>query len=133
MEPVHINGMHVLVCEDHPLNRQIVIQLLKKQGVSVDIAEDGKIGLECFMRSEPGYYHAILMDIRMPVMDGITATKAIRNLDRTDAKTIPIFAMTANAFAEDKEETKRAGMNAHLAKPVEPDILYATLAEVYHQ
>ncbi len=126
---VDLNGIRVLLCEDHPLNRQIMTMILKKQGIIVDSAENGKQGLEMFMHSEPYFYQAVLMDIRMPVMDGITAAKAIRSLDKKDAKTIPIIAMTANAFAEDKEETKKAGMNAHLAKPVEPDKLFDTLKE----
>ena len=127
------NGMRVLLCEDHPLNRQIVVQLLKKQGIQIDTAENGKIGLEIFEHSEEGYYHVILMDVRMPVMDGIATARAIRNLDKADALTVPILAMTANAFEEDKKETQQAGMNEHLAKPVEPAKLYQTLAKYYHQ
>ncbi len=130
---VDISGMKVLLCEDHPINRQIAIQLLKKQGVIVDYAENGKEGLEIFEQSETGYYDVILMDIRMPVMDGITATKAIRSLSRADAATIPVIAMTANAFEEDKEQSQQAGMNEHLAKPVNPEILYNTLSKYYQR
>lgn len=129
----NLDGMRVLLCEDHPLNRQIILQLLKKKGVAVHMAENGKEGLDRFQNSAPGYYHMILMDVRMPVMNGIDAVKAIRALAREDAKTIPIVAMTANAFAEDKAETRSAGMNEHLAKPVEPEILYHTLGKYFKQ
>lgn len=121
-------GKRILLCEDHPLNAKIAIRLLEKKGIIVEHAENGKIGVEKFRDSAPGYYDAVLMDIRMPVMDGITATKNIRALERHDAKTIPVIAMTANAFSADREETKAAGMNAHLSKPIEPDIMFTTLA-----
>lgn len=93
----------------------------------VDIAEDGKIGLETFKASSLNYYDVVLMDIRMPVMNGIEATKAIRELERVDAKTVPIIAMTANAYDVDIKASLDAGMNAHLAKPIDPNKLYATL------
>ena len=83
-----------------------------------------------FRNSPPGYYDAILMDVRMPEMDGLEATSAIRALDKPDAKTIPIIAMTANAFDEDVQRSLQVGMNAHLSKPVEPDHLYQTLEEL---
>lgn len=83
-----------------------------------------------FSEKETGYYDVILMDVRMPVMDGVTATKTIRELDRPDAKTIPIIAMTANVFDEDVERSLQAGMNAHLSKPVEPERLYETMARL---
>ncbi len=131
-----LTGKRLLMCEDHPLNRQIAVKLLEKAGIIVESAEDGAIGVDLFkksepgyyQKSEPGYYQAILMDIRMPNMDGIEAAKAIRSLERPDAKTIPIIAMTANAFREDMEETALAGMNAHLSKPIEPQKLYDTLS-----
>ena len=82
-----------------------------------------------FAKSPPNYYDAVLMDIRMPVMDGLTATEKIRALDREDAKTVPIIALTANAFDEDVQRSLQAGMNAHLTKPVEPEHLYETIAE----
>ena len=86
--------------------------------------------MEIFSEKPAGYYDAILMDVRMPVMDGLSATRAIRALERPDAKTIPIIAMTANVFDEDVERSLAAGMNAHLSKPIEPDRLYAKLAEL---
>lgn len=122
-------GKRILLCEDHPLNAKIARRLLEKKGIRVEHAENGEIGLNMFKKSSEGYYNAILMDIRMPVMDGIETTIAIRNLPRADAIKIPIIAMTANAFFDDIEETKKAGMNAHLSKPVQPDILYRTLEE----
>lgn len=96
----------------------------------VEVAGDGKEGLDKFTQSEIGYYDAILMDIRMPVMDGLKASMEIRKTSRDDAGTIPIIAMTANAFEDDIKETREAGMNAHLSKPIEPDKLFATLAKL---
>lgn len=124
-----LSGRKMLLCEDNKLNREIACALLRQKGVEVITAENGKIGLECFAASKPGEFDAILMDIRMPVMDGITATQAIRELERADAQTVPIIAMTADAFAEDIERCLEAGMNAHLAKPIEPQMFYRALTE----
>lgn len=123
-------GKHVLLCEDHPLNTQIATKLLEKKGMVVAHTENGQAAVALFGSSEPDYYDAILMDIRMPVMDGITAAKAIRALDRPDAKTVPIIAMTANAFEEDVKKSMEAGMNAHIAKPIDPSILFQTLCDL---
>lgn len=118
----------IIICEDHPLNAEITGRLLKKIGVIPEYARNGQIAVDLF-KSRPAHtFDLILMDIRMPVMDGIAATHIIRNLNRPDAKTIPILAMTANAFKEDTQKTRDAGMNAHLSKPIESDILYRTLA-----
>lgn len=122
-------GKRVLLCEDHPLNQQIACRLLARQNMLVDVAENGQLGVAMFAQSDVGHYDAVLMDIRMPVMDGLHAARAIRALDRPDAGTVPILAMTANAFQEDRDATHEAGMNAHLAKPIEPQTLYRTLAE----
>lgn len=122
-------GKRVLLCEDQPLNANITMRLLKSQGVQTDLAENGKKGLETFLQSEPGTYDAILMDVRMPVMDGLTAAKAIRASTHSQTKTIPVIAMTADAFNGDTAGTLAAGMNAHLSKPVEPAVMYALLAE----
>ncbi len=122
-----LNGRRVLLCEDHPLNTEIAMRLLQKRGMVVDHAPDGKSGVELFRRSAPYTYDVILMDIRMPFMDGLTAARTIRELDRSDARTTPILAMTANAYAEDEEKSRQAGMNEHLAKPIEPKKLYAAL------
>ena len=102
-------------------------ELLKMRGMEVDHAENGKICLDMFSGQPEGYYDAILMDMRMPEMDGLEAARAIRALDREDAKEIPIIALTANAFDEDVQKSLQAGLNAHLSKPVEPDSLFATL------
>ncbi|VYU72676.1 Aerobic respiration control sensor protein ArcB [Eubacterium limosum] len=125
--PKSLKGKRVLLCEDHPLNRQIATRLLEKEGVLVEYAENGQAAVDAFNQSEPMHFDGILMDIRMPVMDGLTAAKAIRALKRSDAKTIPIIAMTANAFDEDVKKSKDAGMNAHLAKPIDPKLMYQTL------
>lgn len=122
-----LENRRILLCEDHPLNANIAKRLLQNKGMVVEHAVNGKEGLEKFRASEVDYYDAVLMDIRMPVMNGIDATKAIRRLDRKDAATIPIIAMTANAFNEDIKETAEAGMNAHLSKPVETAKLFETL------
>jgi len=122
-------GRRVLLCEDHPLNQQITEALLHEKQVSVDMARDGREGLSMFESSVPGYYDAVLMDIRMPDMDGYEATEAIRALDRADAKTVPIIAMTADAFASDVRKCLAAGMNGHLAKPIDPEKMYAVLGE----
>ncbi|MEG1805779.1 MAG: response regulator, partial [Clostridia bacterium] len=120
-------GKRVLLVEDHILNVEVAKKLLNIKHLDVDVAENGLRAIEIFAQKDAGYYDAILMDIRMPVMDGITATKSIRQMQKADAKTIPIIAMTANAFDEDIEKTKLAGMNAHLAKPIEPSVLYQTM------
>ena len=117
-----------LVCEDHPLNQEIIRRMLEKKGAIVVVADNGKRGVEAFEQSAPGGFAAILMDIRMPVMDGLQATCAIRALARPDAKTVPILALTANAYEEDVKKCRDAGMSAHLAKPVSPEQLYLTLA-----
>lgn len=124
-------GKRILLVEDHPLNTVVARRLLEKQKMEVVHAENGKIALDLFVENEPGTFDAILMDVRMPVMDGITATQEIRALEREDAQNIPIIAMTANAFDEDKQHTYEAGMNAHLAKPIEPRMLYDTLAQQF--
>jgi signal transduction histidine kinase/CheY-like chemotaxis protein len=113
-------GKHVLLCEDHPINQEIARRLLESKGMQVTIAEDGREGYARFRMSNPGYYDLILMDIRMPIMDGYEATKAIRSQSRNDAKSIPILAMTADAFEEDKEKALAAGMNGHISKPLDP-------------
>ena len=126
-------GRRVLVAEDIEMNAEILMDLLEMEEVESDHAENGRIAVEMFTNSAPGTYAAILMDIRMPVMDGLEAAKAIRALDRTDAKKIPIIALTANAFDEDVQRSLQAGMNAHLSKPIEPEHLYQTLGELIYE
>ena len=125
-----LKGRRILMAEDVLINAEIMEQIIMVRGAEISHAENGKIVLEMFNKSEVGYYDAILMDVRMPEMDGLAATEVIRALDRPDAKKIPIIAMTANAFDEDVQRSLQVGMNAHLSKPVEPDRLYQTLEEL---
>lgn len=120
-------GKCVLLVEDHILNIEVARRLLESKGIIVDIAENGLAAIESFTTAPEGRYDLILMDIRMPMMDGLTAARSIRHLKKKYAGTVPIVAMSANAFDEDVEKSKAAGMNAHLAKPIEPYLLYATL------
>jgi signal transduction histidine kinase len=122
-------GMHILLCEDHPLNQEIAKALLSGKGALVSVAEDGRQGVETFVNSAPGFYRAVLMDVRMPVMDGLTAARQIRSLERPDAKTVPIIAMTADAFAEDIQKCLDAGMDGHIAKPIDPQRLFQVLVD----
>jgi len=121
-------GKHVLLCEDHPLNMEIAKALLEEKKMVVNTAEDGRQGVERFEDSGRGFYDVILMDIRMPVMDGYEAVKAIRSLDRLDAKMVPIIAMTADAFEDDVKKCLDAGMNGHIAKPIDPENLMKTIS-----
>ncbi|MEG0875769.1 MAG: response regulator [Oscillospiraceae bacterium] len=121
------SGKRTLLVEDHLLNIEVAKKLLGAKKMQVEVAENGLQAIEIFAQKDAGYFDVILMDIRMPVMDGLTAAKSIRQMRKADAKTIPIIAMTANAFEEDIEKTKTAGMNAHLTKPIEPELLYQTM------
>ena len=123
-------GRRILLAEDIEINAEIMMDVLSMEEIEADHAENGRIAVEMFSASTPGSYSAILMDIRMPEMDGLEAAAAIRALDRPDAKKIPIIALTANAFDEDVQRSLQAGMNAHLSKPVEPDHLYRTLEDL---
>ena len=107
-----------------------MMDILSLKDVEADHAENGQIAVEMFRKSAVGEYSAILMDVRMPVMNGLEATKVIRSLDRADAKEIPIIALTANAFDEDVQRSLQAGMNAHLSKPVESAHLFETLEQL---
>ena len=122
-----LRGRRVLLAEDVAVNAEIMMMVLTMREMEVDLAENGLVAVNLFERHEPGYYDAILMDMRMPEMDGLEATRTIRSLQREDAKTIPIIALTANAFDEDVQRSMQAGLNAHLSKPVEPEILFETL------
>ena len=125
-----LKGKRILMAEDILVNAEIMKQILLAREAEIDHAENGKIALGMFGQSPVGCYDAILMDVRMPEMDGLEATAAIRALERPDAKRIPIVAMTANAFDEDVQRSLQVGMNAHLSKPVEPEHLYQTLEEL---
>ena len=122
-----LEGLRILIVEDIPENMEIVADLLELEGAKNEHAENGQIGLEMFKHNPPGYYDAILMDLRMPVMDGLEASRRIRQLPREDAATIPIIALTANAFDSDVQKAREAGMNEHLAKPTDADQLYAAI------
>jgi CheY-like chemotaxis protein/nitrogen-specific signal transduction histidine kinase len=125
-----LSGRRVLMAEDVDQNAEILEDLLDLEDMLAEHAQNGEIAVQMFERSPEGYYDIVLMDVRMPVMDGLTATRAIRALERPDAKTVPIVAMTANVFDEDVERSLQAGMNAHLSKPIEPDRMYETMARL---
>lgn len=124
-----LEGLHFLAAEDNEINAEILEEILKLEGASCEIVENGQLAVERFARANEGEFDAILMDVQMPVLNGYDATRAIRALEREDAKKIPIIAMTANAFAEDEKEALEAGMNLHLAKPVD----IATLKKVIQE
>jgi CheY-like chemotaxis protein len=127
----NLKGMKILLVEDNELNMEIAKEILEWEGITVICAENGQEALDRYQAAAPGEFDAILMDLMMPVMDGLTAARKIRDLDKPEAQSIPILAMTANAFDEDIKKTRDAGMNAHLAKPIQVDVLYATLAKIY--
>lgn len=120
-------GKRILIAEDVEINAQILTKILKMKQIDVEHAINGKVALDMFSSHSPGYYDAILMDMRMPEMDGIEATEKIRTMNRDDSKTIPIIALTANAFDEDVQHSLQAGMNAHLSKPIDTKLLFETL------
>jgi CheY-like chemotaxis protein len=126
---VNINGRRILIAEDDELNMEIARTLLEKSGLNVTGASNGEIALKTFADSPPGYFDAILMDIRMPVLNGLAATAKIRALERPDALTIPIIALSANAFAEDIKTSKQAGMNDHIIKPLDMRVLLGKLKQ----
>ncbi len=123
----------ILLCEDNPMNQDMEKRILERMGASVDIADDGAIGVKKYRDSQEGYYDVILMDIRMPNMDGLQAAREIRHSAREDASTIPILAVSANAFDEDVQKSLEAGMNEHLAKPVDVAVLYQKIQEYTRQ
>lgn len=126
---VTLQNKHILLVEDNEINTFVAKIILEQAGCIVTTAENGKTGVDTFGSSEPGKFSAILMDVRMPVMDGLEATRTIRALDRPDAKTVPIIAMTADAFAQEQKRTIDSGMNYHISKPINPQELYNVLAE----
>ena len=127
-----IKGMHILLAEDNELNMEIAEFVLQNEGVEVTKAWNGQEAVELFRNSEPGEFDVILIDIMMPVMNGYEAAKRIRSLDREDAKTIPIIAMTANAFTEDRIRAKEAGMDEHVAKPVDAELLIKVIHKLVY-
>ncbi len=123
-------GRRILLVEDNELNREIAQAILTGAGFEIEEAEDGSIAVEKVRVSEKGQYDLILMDVQMPQMDGYEATKAIRALNEKELASIPIIAMTANAFEEDRRAAIEAGMNGHLAKPIDTEKLFEVLAEI---
>lgn len=120
----------ILLVEDNEMNREIAQEILEEAGFVIDTAEEGTIAVEKMRDAKPGQYDLILMDVQMPIMNGYEATKAIRKLDDPEKANIPIIAMTANAFEEDRQEAIKAGMNEHLAKPINVPKLLSTIAEI---
>lgn len=125
-----LKGRRILLAEDVQVNAEIMMMVLGMREMEVDHAENGQEAVNLFASHDAGYYSAILMDMRMPIMDGLEATKVIRAMEREDAKSIPIIALTANAFDEDVQHSLQAGLDAHLSKPVEPEILFGTLEKL---
>ena len=128
-----LSGRRILLAEDTELNAEIMKDILEMDDIKVEHALNGKIAVELFEKSTPGFYAAIIMDVRMPVMDGLEAATRIRSMNREDAKQIPIIALTANAFDEDAKRSVQAGMNAHLNKPVETENLIRVLGELIYE
>jgi CheY-like chemotaxis protein len=126
----YLANKRILLVEDNEINLEVAKAILEHVGILVDCEENGRAAVERFAQAENGYYHAILMDIRMPVMDGLDATRRIRKLPKEDARRIPIIAMTANVFEEDIKKSMKAGMNYHMTKPIEPKSLYKLLLKV---
>ena len=124
-----LNGVKIMLVEDNEINIYVAQIILERAGCFIRTARNGKEAVDEFMQAPPGYFDAILMDVRMPVMDGIEATKAIRSSGRPDEKTVPIIAMTADAFEEEQKKTLGAGMDHHLSKPIDPELLYSVLAQ----
>ncbi len=121
------DGCQILLVEDNELNQEIAVSILEEAGLLVDVASNGQIAVEMLEKAGPGYYRLILMDVQMPVMNGYEATRTIRNLADPELCRVPIFAMTANAFEEDKQEALRSGMNGHIAKPIDTAVLFDAL------
>ena len=128
-----LSGRRILLAEDVKINAEILMDSLEIENIKTDYAENGKAAVEMFEKSTAGIYAAILMDVRMPVMDGLEATRTIRSMEREDAKKIPIIALTANTFDEDVQRSIHAGMNAHISKPIEMDSLLRVLGELIYE
>ena len=125
-----LRGKRFLVAEDNEINAEILCELMSIEGAECEVAVNGQQALDYFLRSEPGYYDAVLMDIQMPVMNGYEATRAIRALPDAEKAALPIVAVTANAFDEDRQNAARAGMNGHLSKPFDMQQLLAMIENV---
>lgn len=128
---ISLRGMKVLLAEDNELNMEIAKTILEDEGIHVTKAKNGQLAVNLFRNLPENTFDAVLMDVRMPIMDGLAATKTIRELSRKDAATVPIIAMTADAYGEDMQKTAAAGMNAHLTKPIDREMLFLILRNVY--
>jgi CheY-like chemotaxis protein len=131
IEDIDFAGKRILLVEDNELNLEIGKEILEEKGFEVEAAEDGMVALCKVMNSKPGFYDAVLMDIQMPVMDGYKATMEIRELENKQLSRIPIIAMTANAFVEDKQKAMEVGMDGHISKPIEMEELNKLLCKVF--
>ena len=120
----------ILLAEDNELNQEIAVAILEEAGFTVEVAENGQIAVDMVRQSKPGYDSVVLMDVQMPVMDGYAATRAIRALDDPELASVPILAMTANAFEEDRRDALNAGMNGHIAKPIQIEKLFELLDSI---
>ena len=128
--PPQFHTGHILLAEDNELNQEIATVILTEAGFTVDVAENGQIAVEKLRTAAPGTYQLVLMDIQMPVMDGYTAARAIRSLENQEIASVPILAMTANAFEEDRRQALSCGMNGHIAKPINIETMFETLKEL---
>lgn len=126
-------GKHILLAEDNEINAEIAVDILQEEGAAVDVAENGKIAVEMFAASPEHYYDLILMDVQMPEMNGREAAKAIRELSRTDAASVYIFALSADAYVEDERMSRAYGMDGHFAKPVDYQKMKREIAEIMEQ
>ena len=128
-----IRDRRILLAEDNDLNLEIAQSILEMHGFQVEAARDGAQAVERFQARDEGYYDAVLMDIRMPVMDGLEATRRIRTMGRGDSRSVPILAMTANAFDEDTRKSLESGMDGHLSKPIQVDALLSMLSRCFQE
>lgn len=129
-EQIEFRAGRILLAEDNELNQEIAEEILGEAGFTVEIAENGQIAVDMLRRSEAGYYQLVLMDVQMPVMNGYEAAKAIRELENRRLASIPMIAMTANAFEEDRKEALKSGMNGHIAKPINIEVLFETMNKI---
>jgi CheY-like chemotaxis protein len=126
---MNLNGRRLLLVEDNELNAEIATELLERTGIAVEWADNGQTAVNRVAESAEDYYDIVFMDLQMPLMNGYEAVKAIRSMDRKDARTLPVIAVSANAFAEDIYAARKAGMNGHISKPLEPDAIAEVLRE----
>ncbi|MDE7187755.1 MAG: response regulator, partial [Lachnospiraceae bacterium] len=132
-EEIRFQAGRILLAEDNELNQEIAVEILGGAGFTTEVAENGRVAVDMLKQSEPGYYQLVLMDVQMPVMNGYEAVTQIRRLENKKLADIPVIAMTANAFEEDKQEALRYGMDGHIAKPINIELLFDTLSKVLNK